>query len=187
MWDCCKSIRSILDIPVKLWISCIRQNAPDSSCLMRGCLPMLVDESKLKIWISFKFLLYGNIEIRRCSHSHITFFRWFCSFCNVFPLFRLKKLEEKRHKAERQRQREEKRKKRQLMKLKEKETQEMNMKIAVEEKKLLIAQRKLESIRLLDELFERVKVCWLTFTLMCYWKCVAYDGEKRIVYRVLVG
>jgi len=75
------------------------------------------------------------------------------------PLFRLKKLEEKRHKAERQRQREEKRKKRQLMKLKEKETQEMNMKIAVEEKKLLIAQRKLESIRLLDELFERVKVC----------------------------
>lgn len=76
-----------------------------------------------------------------------------------FSFFRLKKLEEKRHKAERQRQREEKRKKRQLMKLKEKETQEMNMKIAVEEKKLLIAQRKLESIRLLDELFERVKVC----------------------------
>jgi Zn-finger protein len=77
-------------------------------------------------------------------------------FC---PLFRLKKLEEKRQKAERQRLREEKRKQRQLMKLKEKETQEMNMKIAVEEKKLLIAQRKLESIRLLDELFERVKVC----------------------------
>lgn len=34
----------------------------------------------------------------------------------------------------------------------------MNYKIAVEERKLLIAQRKLESIRLLDELFERVKV-----------------------------
>lgn len=80
--------------------------------------------------------------------------------CLMFhSLFRLKKLEEKRQKAERQRQREEKRKQRQLMKLKEKETQEMNMKIAVEEKKLLIAQRKLESIRLLDELFERVKVC----------------------------
>ena len=68
-------------------------------------------------------------------------------------------MEEKHRKAERQRQREEKRKKRQLMKLKEKETEEMNIKIAVEEKKLLIAQRKLESIRLLDELFERVKVC----------------------------
>lgn len=76
-----------------------------------------------------------------------------------FSFFRLKKLEEKHRKAERQRQREEKRKKRQLMKLKEKETEEMNIKIAVEEKKLLIAQRKLESIRLLDELFERVKVC----------------------------
>ena len=31
-------------------------------------------------------------------------------------------------------------------------------KIAIEERKLLIAQRKLESIRLLDELLERVKV-----------------------------
>ena len=31
-------------------------------------------------------------------------------------------------------------------------------KIAVEERKLLIAQRKLESIRILDELLERVKV-----------------------------
>jgi arginine/serine-rich splicing factor 17 len=68
-------------------------------------------------------------------------------------------LEEKRQRAERQKRREEKRKQRQLMKLKEKETQEMNMKIAIEERKLLIAQRKLESIRLLDELFERVKVC----------------------------
>jgi hypothetical protein len=83
-------------------------------------------------------------------------------------LSRLKKLEEKRQKAERQRQREEKRKQRQLIKLKEKETQEMNMKIAVEEKKFVIAQRKLESIRLLDELFERVKVCRLTFILMWY-------------------
>lgn len=34
----------------------------------------------------------------------------------------------------------------------------MNIKIAIEERKLLMAQRKLESIRLLDELFERVKI-----------------------------
>ena len=34
----------------------------------------------------------------------------------------------------------------------------MAEKIAVEERKLLIAQRKLESIRLLDELLDRVKV-----------------------------
>ncbi|PSN37749.1 hypothetical protein C0J52_22720 [Blattella germanica] len=71
---------------------------------------------------------------------------------------RLLQLEEKRQKAERRKRREEKRKHKQLMKLKEKETEEMNKKIAIEEKKLLIAQRKLESIRLLDELFERVKV-----------------------------
>ena len=36
--------------------------------------------------------------------------------------------------------------------------EEMADKIAIEERKLLIAQRKLESIRLLDELLERVKV-----------------------------
>lgn len=39
----------------------------------------------------------------------------------------------------------------------------MNYKIAVEERKLLIAQRKLESIRLLDDLFERVKVKIIMF------------------------
>jgi arginine/serine-rich splicing factor 17 len=82
-----------------------------------------------------------------------------CNYYNIYFPFRLKKIEEKRQRAERQKQREDKRKQRQLMKLKEKETQEMNMKIAIEERKLLIAQRKLESIRLLDELFERVKVC----------------------------
>ena len=32
------------------------------------------------------------------------------------------------------------------------------MKIALEERKILIAQRKLESMRLLEELFNRVKV-----------------------------
>ena len=34
----------------------------------------------------------------------------------------------------------------------------VNKKIELEERKLLVAQRKLESIRLLDELLERVKV-----------------------------
>jgi hypothetical protein len=34
----------------------------------------------------------------------------------------------------------------------------VNRKIELEERKLLVAQRKLESIRLLDELLERVKV-----------------------------
>jgi arginine/serine-rich splicing factor 17 len=38
------------------------------------------------------------------------------------------------------------------------EEEEMTARIGAEERKLLLAQRKLESIRLLDELVERVKV-----------------------------
>jgi splicing factor, arginine/serine-rich 17 len=37
------------------------------------------------------------------------------------------------------------------------------MKIALEERKILIAQRKLESMRLLEELFNRVKVTICNF------------------------
>ena len=55
--------------------------------------------------------------------------------------------------------------------------EELGHKIAVEERKLLVAQRKLESIRLLDELLERIKVMrvmeclkmsslWLAMTMM---------------------
>ena len=43
------------------------------------------------------------------------------------------------------------------------EEEEIAEKIGSEERKLLIAQRKLESIRLLDELLERVKVTTRTF------------------------
>lgn len=67
-------------------------------------------------------------------------------------------MEEKRLKGERRKEREEKRKQKILKKLKRKEAEQMSIKIAIEERKLLMAQRKLESIRLLDELFERVKV-----------------------------
>lgn len=67
--------------------------------------------------------------------------------------------------AEEKRQRKaERHQARQLRRLKREEAQRMNYKIAVEERKLLIAQRKLESIRLLDELFERVKVLRLQET-----------------------
>ena len=41
------------------------------------------------------------------------------------------------------------------------EEEEMAERIGVEERKLLIAQRKLESIRILDELLEKVKVTCL--------------------------
>lgn len=59
---------------------------------------------------------------------------------------------------EKQRQREEKRKEKYLKKLREQEQQQLNTKIRTEEKKLLIAQRKLESIRVLEALFDRIKV-----------------------------
>lgn len=45
-----------------------------------------------------------------------------------------------------------------LAKLKLKGTNELNDKIAREEKKLLKAQRKLEAIRLIEELFKKIKV-----------------------------
>merc|ERR1712157_595203 len=53
--------------------------------------------------------------------------------------------------------REEKRKTKRLRKMGLTEEEEMAEKIGIEERKLLIAQRKLESIRVLDEPLERVK------------------------------
>ena len=56
--------------------------------------------------------------------------------------------------------REEKRKARTLRKMGLTEEEEIAERIGIEERKLLKAQRKLESIRILDELLERVKVKW---------------------------
>lgn len=89
------------------------------------------------------------------EQSVVVFFFKFSFNCRVS---RRKKLEEKRLKGERRKEREEKRKQKIIKKLKRKEAEQMSIKIAIEERKLLMAQRKLESIRLLDELFERVKV-----------------------------
>ena len=61
-------------------------------------------------------------------------------------------------KMRRRMQREEKRRQNKLKVKHQTDEEEMAERIAVEERKLLIAQRKLESIRLLDELLERVKV-----------------------------
>lgn len=58
----------------------------------------------------------------------------------------------------RQRKREEKRKRKVLTTFRKQEEDKVSMKIAREEKKLIKAQRQLESIRLLDELFDRIKV-----------------------------
>ena len=50
------------------------------------------------------------------------------------------------------------RRQKKLTKKQQEEDKKLEQKIALEERKILIAQRKLESIRLLEELFNRVKV-----------------------------
>ena len=54
--------------------------------------------------------------------------------------------------------REEKRRVKRLERKRQHEEKTLAMKIALEERKMLIAHRKLESMRLLEELFNRVKV-----------------------------
>ena len=87
----------------------------------------------------------------------------------VAQIFR-RKLEEQERESERKRasersikdqrrmEREQRRRLKKKAKLFASEEEEMAHMIAVEERKLVIAQRKLESIRILDELLERVKV-----------------------------
>lgn len=58
---------------------------------------------------------------------------------------------------EKQRQREERRKQKYIQKITQEESSELTKKIHKEQKKLLKAQRKVESIRLLEALFERIK------------------------------
>lgn len=62
-------------------------------------------------------------------------------------------------KVNRQQKREEKRKGKALKMFRKQEEDKVSMKIAREEQKLIKAQRQLESMRLLDELFDRIKVC----------------------------
>ena len=65
---------------------------------------------------------------------------------------------EKALKMERRMEREQRRRAAKAKRKNQTQEEQMAEKIAVEERKLLIAQRKLESIRLLDELLDRVKV-----------------------------
>lgn len=59
---------------------------------------------------------------------------------------------------EKQRQREQKRKEKHLQKLREREVTDINSKIVAEERKLIETQRKLESVRLLEGIFDRITV-----------------------------
>lgn len=68
-------------------------------------------------------------------------------------------------KESRRRTREEKRKRKALTVYRKQEEDKVSLKIAREERKLIKAQRQLESIRLLDALFDRIKVCEMKFML----------------------
>lgn len=90
--------------------------------------------------------------------NHIQYFKFpFQEIANIC-LYRQRLENLKIEEYEKQRQREEKRKEKYLKKLREQEQQQLSSKIRSEEKKLLIAQRKLESIRVLEALFDRIKV-----------------------------
>lgn len=56
------------------------------------------------------------------------------------------------------REREERRKKKQLAKLMQSDNLDLNSKVAEEQKKLMKAQKKLQAIRLIEELFNRIEV-----------------------------
>uniref|UniRef100_H2YNV9 RRM domain-containing protein n=1 Tax=Ciona savignyi TaxID=51511 RepID=H2YNV9_CIOSA len=68
-----------------------------------------------------------------------------------------RELEMVKDQEERRRKREEKRRRKKKEKKEQEEAARLALRIAMEERKLLLAQRKLESIRLLSELFDRVK------------------------------
>ena len=70
----------------------------------------------------------------------------------------LKRREKVRARRERQLDREEKRRMQREEKRRKEEERQMQLRIAMEERRILIAQRKLQTIRLLSELFHRIKV-----------------------------
>lgn len=73
-------------------------------------------------------------------------------------VFRKQEEDKRQLLVQQQQERENRRKEKQLQKLRSKEQVEISSKIRAEEKKLMLAQRKLESIRVLEALFERIKV-----------------------------
>ena len=103
------------------------------------------------------------------------------SSCIFLMSHRLRKEEEEKERerrrnekvARRRQRRFEREEKRRFKREEEKrleEERQMQIKIAMEERKILIAQRKLETIRLFSELFNRVKVCEL-FIFAFFYSC----------------
>jgi hypothetical protein len=77
--------------------------------------------------------------------------------------------------------REEKRRLKRLERKREHEQKTLTIRIALEERKMLIAHRKLESMRLLEELFNRVKVTKiLSFSPSLFFCLVGTNSSRRI-------
>lgn len=109
-------------------------------------------EKDLKLRKEEKYDSNNIIRLYKCINN--------ININNLFTLlfFSRKKILEMEKKLERQNLREEKRKAKRLKRLADKEADEMNQRVVTEEKLLLKAQRKLEAIHLLGELFSRIKV-----------------------------
>ena len=76
----------------------------------------------------------------------------------IFKSLRQKVEHHEKEKLVKMREREERRKKKQLAKLMEREDVDLNRKVAEEQRKLLKSQKKLQAVRLIDELFKRLEV-----------------------------
>ena len=98
-----------------------------------------------------------------------------------------KKEERQRLKEERRREREQKRRQKWLERKEREEEERMQLKILVEERRLLIAQRKLESLRLLTELFERVKVDGGVCGVLCSVVVPGLGGEFLLLKMMSLG
>ena len=99
----------------------------------------------------------------------------------------LRREAEREEKIRRRMEREERRRQQKLKRKSGDDEEEMNRRIAVEERKLLVAQRKLESIRLLDELLERVKVNLTSaaafMVLVLFWKRM----KQEVIFEMVMA
>lgn len=82
-------------------------------------------------------------------------------------------------KEQRRREREEIRRQKRMAQKQQEEEKKLESKILLEERKILIAQRKLESMRLLEELFNRVKVIVVKEEQEKYIKELKEENNKR--------
>lgn len=88
-----------------------------------------------------------------------------------------KQAEKLQRQEERRRDREDRRREKQAAKRKHEEEEKMNLKLAQDERKLLVTQRKLDSLRLMTELFKNVKVISLCLRMffLIHINIIAYN------------